>query len=343
LLCAAPLLGIICIPWVKTAFDFVNIESYSITSQLGRIAKREMGATQPLQEVFLCNIPLALLLMLGILLIIRQKNVFAKAAGTAIIMMHIATTILGGQRNSLALVGTLILVFINYRVRRLGLFALTMIFVTGFLTINIMSLVRQTNNPVKMVQLFAESIAGGNTAFLRLEESSEFITGQTMMRLIGGIRDGETKYTYGSSIFTTLLVFIPRALYPDRPLPLSERYLEIFYPGVRDSGGGYGFFYLMEGYWAFGLVGVLLFMTAYACIVQWIYKGFTESVMTDGMAMWYAYIIYALVFMAVRTGVIGLFKIALINSLPFIILYFTPVFRLRPDVSQKPRRRIDNI
>ena len=77
------------------------------------------------------------------------------------------------------------------------------------------------------------------------------------MELITGIRAGRTSYTYGSSVITEFLVFIPRAVYPNRPLPLSERFVDIFYPGVREAGGGHGSFYLQEGYWALGVPGYL--------------------------------------------------------------------------------------
>jgi len=179
-----------------------------------------------------------------------------------------------------------------------------------------------------MASILAESVARGDTSFLKLGHTGEFLVGQNLMRLLIGMRDGETTYTYGESVISELLVFIPRALYRDRPLPLSGRFLDVFYPGLREAGAGYGSFYLTDGYWAFGLVGVLLFMIAHACVVQWIYKAFTENGMTDGTALWWAYLIYVLVFLAVRMGTVGMFKPALINSLPFLLLYFIPTLRL---------------
>ena len=71
-------------------------------------------------------------------------------------------------------------------------------------------------------------------------------------------------------------------------------------------------------------------MVIYACLVQWIYKGFTAGKMTDVMAIWYAYAIYTLVFAAVRSGIVGVFKVTLIVSLPFLILCWLPNFRLGP-------------
>ena len=62
----------------------------------------------------------------------------------------------------------------------------------------------------------------------------------------------------------------PKGFYENRPLPMAERYVDTFYPGVLESGGGYGFFYIMEGYWALGFFGVVALM----CVYGWFLNSF---------------------------------------------------------------------
>ena len=144
------------------------------------------------------------------------------------------------------------------------------------------------------------------------------------MRQIKGINDGETSYTYGLSVINEILVFIPRAIFPNRPLPLSEKFVETYYPGVRDMGGGYGFFCLQEGHWAFGIFGIFVFMFFYGKVVQKLYLIFLASDNSLIANFVYSQAYFCLVVVAVRSGIIGNFKALLMNLIPFIIIYFLP-------------------
>ena len=179
LLWFAPLLGIVCFPWVKSAFDFPHVKSYGEAALADRVAKMQMGAGQPLTEVFLRVIPLALLLTLAVLLVFRGRHLPARIAGVVILLAYIATATLGGQRSALAMTGVMILVFINYRVRKISLATLAIVFISGFLMTNVISLVRSTNKPMEMVALVSESIARGDTSFLRSRIPGSFSPGRT--------------------------------------------------------------------------------------------------------------------------------------------------------------------
>lgn len=316
----APVIGILCLPWVLEAFDFVRVKGYAETALEGRLLKREQGSSQPLVEVFLQQVPLVLLLGLGLLLLFRDRRLPWRLVGLGLIAAHVATALLGGQRAVLMLAGTMVLVFVHYRVHPLRGWTLVGIFVSGYLVINALSFVRVTNDPREMLTLLRSAWESGDSRFLALAQSGEFAVGQNLMRLIAAIQGGEVGFTYGSSVLTEALVFVPRAILPGRPLPLSEQFVEIFYPGIREIGGGYGFFYLMEGYWALGLPGVLLFMTAFGWSVSIVYRAFTQGTMTDFKAMWYAFVLYALVLASVRTGIIGAYKAALLYSIPFLLV-----------------------
>lgn len=326
----APILALVCFPWVREYFDFINVQPYNETALAGRLAKQAMGETQPLQEVFLGQGPSILLMVFALLLLIRAENILFKILGFLILISNISTSILGGQRLALAMAGTAILVFYHYRVKLLGLKALTGVFVGGFLMTSTLSFVRSTNDFGQMAALVLEGLRSGGSgsagAFLAFQNSTEFAVGQNLMRLIAGIHDGQSSFTYGYSILTEITVFIPRVVFPARPLPLPDQFVVVFYPGVHETGAGYGFFNLMEGYWAFGLPGVALFMTVYGIILFQIYKIFVLGRMTDFKAAWYGYVIFSIVFTAGRSGIIGVMKTALISSIPFLV--FLMFFRL---------------
>lgn len=336
LLWLAPLTALVCFPWVRPHLDVINVQPYSETALAGRLAKQAVGDAEPLMEVFLGQVPLVFLLGLSALLLFRTHKLLPRLLGGAIIGLHLMTLVLGGQRGLLAMAGLFLLVYIHYRIRPLGVRSLLVLFALGFLMTSTLSFVRTSADPSVMWQVAKEGFKSGQGSFLAFSKSGEFAVGQNLMRLIAGIRDGQSSFTWGRSIFTELLVFIPRSLLPGRPLPLSEQFVVLFYPGIREIGGGFGFLNLMEGYWAFGLPGVAAFMAAYAWAVQWTYRRFLRSAMTDFKAMWYGFVLYALVYMAVRSGVLGVFKAALINSLPFVI--FLLLFRtLRSRGAEGPR------
>ena len=332
----APVLGALCLPWVIESFDFFRVKGYAEVALEGRLLKREQGTGQPLVEVFLQHLPLALLLGLGLLLLFRARGAAWRVAGAALIGAHMATALLGGQRGVLMLSGTLVLVFVHYRVHQLRGWTLVGIFLAGYLVINGLAFVRVTTDPAMMLALLRQAWDGGDGTFLALAQSGEFAVGQNLMRLISAVQEGQVGFTYGISVLTEALVLVPRAILPGRPLPLSEQFVEIFYPGIREIGGGYGFFYLMEGYWALGLPGVFAFMATFGWGVAVVYRAFTTGTMTDFKAMWYAFVLYSLVLASVRTGLIGAFKGALMASIPFLLVLALHRIRTRRRFGPEP-------
>ena len=82
----------------------------------------------------------------------------------------------------------------------------------GVLSVNVMSILRVTNDPQKMVEAAVNLATSDNEKAVNIASSGELLTGQNLLRLIKGLDNGETEYTYGSSFFTELLVFVPKRL-----------------------------------------------------------------------------------------------------------------------------------
>ena len=129
-------------------------------------------------------------------------------------------------------------------------------------------------------------------------------------------------------IFGEVLVFIPRIFYPNRPAPISEYFLDVFYPGVREQGLGYGFFCLQEGFWCFGLFGVVIYMTIYSYIVYSIYLYFISHTNNDFSIIAYSLAYYTLVLISIRSGVVGNFKATIILMMPLILLRMAPNIKI---------------
>ena len=128
-------------------------------------------------------------------------------------------------------------------------------------------------------------------------------------------------YSYGKSYLTELLTFIPRAVYPDRPLPLSLQYMASFYPSEMEQGRGQGFFIPTEGYWAFGVGGVCLQMAAFGAILGALYRFFRANLNNGIIAFIYVMTWMPGIVSPIRTGLIGSVKATLMVAGPLLVIY----------------------
>lgn len=310
-------------PFIYNSFNFIEVPSYAGRALILRIERRALLASG-LSEFFLSILPLTLILCMTTLLMIRAKAIWAKFLGVAIFGTYILANTLAGWRGVVISAAAIPLVFYHYRIKRISKTKAAIVLVLAYLFINGLSVVRFTSDPKQMFDAMRDEILDQGFTFAKLKSSGELWVGTNLMRLIAGVEDGETDFTYGRSVATELLVFVPRAIYPNRPLPLSERFVDVFYPQVHSAGGGCGFFILQEGFWAFGLVGVFLFLFIYGWSVQVVYQWFKKNMQYDCVALLYSGIYTSLVLNAVRTGFISSYKTALMNVLPFLLLVYLP-------------------
>jgi oligosaccharide repeat unit polymerase len=313
-------LGVVLSGFVLPQFNFLHVASYSERALAVRL-ERTGAANAGLKEVFLTQVPVSLILCGATLLALRGRGLTTKLLGAAIFLAYIIANTLAGWRGTVVAALLIPLFYYHYRIRRVSTRLAIVGGVFTYLFVNGLSVVRSTSNPLEMVKVLRENVGASGLAFASLSSSGELAVGQNLMRLISGIQLGETNFTFGASVVSDVLVFLPRSVYPGRPLPLSEKFVEVFYPGVLESGGGYGFFILQDGYWAFGIAGVFIFMLAYGWAVQRIYLAFMKHLTSDLAVFAYSAVYSAIVLAAVRTGTLGSFKGAMINAMPFIVLW----------------------
>lgn len=316
---------------ILSAFDFLHVRSYAKVALSSRVQYMKEGSGAGVMSMMTYVVPLQIILVSCAVFLMRSKSLLLRFISAAIILSQILTAVLGGWRSDVVGLGVLLCGYWHYRRRPLSLRFLIGASVAAYIIVNAMSVLRVTSDPHEILRLVVHiTDVGGWGRVLRMRNSGELVTGQDLMMLISGINSGIAHFTYGWSVVTQLLVFIPRALFPGRPLPLSKLFVRTFYPGVLSKGGGYGFFYLMEGYWALGVFGVYVFMLCYGFFIQVVYRLFMQVARKyDIAALWYCSVLYALVLSAVRSGILDSVKASLMVSIPYLIILYLPDLRIR--------------
>ncbi|MEY4902693.1 MAG: O-antigen polysaccharide polymerase Wzy [Bacteroidota bacterium] len=325
----AIVLGVLFFSFFYKSFNVFVVQSYAIRaldSRIERMQDKGMGII----DILVSNPPTMLILCSAVLLIFnKSKTLPTRLIALSVFSLYIATNFMAGWRSVVVSALVIPAIYYNYRVKLIPLLP-TAIF--GFLIYvfsSVSVLVRHLDTFSEMIAFMGKTYENVGFGFLNLDKSGELLTGTNLMRQIKGIQTNEVDYSYGTSIINELLVYIPRAIYPDRPLPLSEQFIDVFYPGVRESGGGYGFFCLQEGYWAFGMLGVFLFLFFYGWLLQRMYEWFRARFDSDYIVLMYTQFFIFMVVFSVRVGILGNIKAFLMYSIPFLILLPLPnlVFR----------------
>jgi oligosaccharide repeat unit polymerase len=323
----ALLSGLLCAPFIASAFNVLSQQSYAERALQLRIEDMEDSASG-VKDVFLMSTPLTLIICASSLLFFdRGRGIVIRCAGAIVIALNLGANLLAGWRGNLMMTLSLAGVYYHYRVRRFRLSHLLVGSALIYVLINAMALMRISSDPAEMIDALSGDIGRNSLSFLSLTRSGELLTGTNLMRQIGGVRDGELKYSFGETVLDDILVFIPRPLYPERPLPSSEKFVDIFYPGVRETGGGYGFFILQEGHWVAGYFGVFVMMCGFGYLlysVYWVFLSYKNSL---AAVFSYALVFPTLCVFSVRSGVVGSLKAAVIALIPVMLLCALPPVR----------------
>lgn len=118
-----------------------------------------------------------------------------------------------------------------------------------------------------------------------LSDSSELLTGlfytltqgnfvvsfETLPQLMRKLSD-LSDFWFGGSLPRSLLLFLPSTLFPDRPLPLANWYMNEFYGGSAGLNEGRQFFFLGEAYLNFWWFGCVI----WGLLIGWIFHKFSR-------------------------------------------------------------------
>jgi hypothetical protein len=295
--------------------DVSSLKPYTETAAASRAGRTTTAGAQELSR----DLAFAAILI-SVFLRGFARGRLGVVALTAYAAYAIIGVMAGGKTQLLAFI-TMILVFVNYRKRRLPAAPVVGCGVVLYLFVTVFSHVRSTTSLTQMYDLGTQLIRSDPT-LLSPGNSGEFAgPPRTMMNVITAIEDGRLQYSFGATYAADLATFVPRFLYPGRPLPVPERYMEIFYPGRLAEGYGEGNFLLTEGYWALGYAGVFLSMLVYGGILAVAYQFVRNNLQNDVVLLVYSIAFMYLVTAAMRTGLLGSVKTTAMITVPFMLLY----------------------
>lgn len=313
-------------------YNFLNVQSYAeraLSYRLERRASSESG----LLEVFLIDSPVLLINFFCVYLFIQKKNFgLSKYLFLIPFISCIITAILSGFRSTLVNVLLPFVFLYHYQHRQLILSKVKLVFYvlaggTFYVVINLLALLRSSSNPREMIEFASSYIKNYGIDFLSLSNSGELQTSVNFMRLMLGIENQETAFTWGSSVINEFLVFIPLYFYPNRPHSVSEEFVLTFYPYIYENGGGMGQFCLLEGYWAFGNWGVVIFSAVFAYVLSKVYQYLLPYLFVSPVVvLLYSQIFDKAVLSVVRGGYIGAFKACIISSIVILLAIFFSKF-----------------
>ena len=295
----------------------VSYSEWSLQSRVDSIGDNSSG----LREILFLTLPTLLILCSSIHIVFTEKyNIFYRLLFILILFSYTYTQFLSGSRYSVIVVLLMISIFINYRIRKFTALEIVLGGVFVYILINLLSLLRATSDPIEMFYLLTEEIGLSGLSFLSLQSSGELLTGLNAVRIIEGIDSGEINFKYGTLFFNQILNFIPQVIWAGRPEVASVLYVQTFYPGVYESGGGFGFSVVAEGYWEAGLAGCLFYGFMTGLVSEKIFQMFLRRKGSDVYIFLYALIFSRLVISLNRSGLIAALKSSLIIAVPILLI-----------------------
>lgn len=303
---------------VLTYFNPTDVAGYSDWALESRQLRHEDTAAG-LRDVVSFYLPIILLLAGCTAIALSKGCGLTRLIAIIVIGLYLMTNTMAGKRGVVVDALIPLVVFFHYRVRRIRLREFVAVILCGYLFINLMSVARVSSNPLEMLQLIRDAIAVAGPALLGVAATSELWTATNLHRLIEGVASNETQLTYGVSFVNEWSTLLPRFIYPDRPLTLAERFVDVFYPGLLESGGGMGLFILQEGYWAFGLIGIVITMLGFGYFLETLYRLLLTHLNSVPALLLYGFAYSPLVLSSVRNGITGSIKAAGLMMAPILM------------------------
>jgi oligosaccharide repeat unit polymerase len=320
-LLVGPALAIVAlmVPFYMERFNIFSVASYAEWALESRIA-RSLDPATGIREVFLIEGPVSLLLCAcTVVMFDRSRLFFGRILAGSVLVLYALVSLLAGARGQLAVVGVLVVLFFHYRVRRLSLAIVLLGGLAGYFLMNGLSIARNSSNPAEMLSLIADQIEYNGFQFLGIGQG-ELHTSSNLLRLIGGIDTQEDTFRMGQITMSNIVSNVPRAIWPGRPPTGSELFVQVFYPGVLDEGGGYGSFIFQDPYWDFGFAGVFLSAIAVMWMMRKVHAWLIVDRGTSFSVLLYAIVYSFLVVAVVRSGIHAGVKSALIAGAPLLLI-----------------------
>jgi hypothetical protein len=212
-----------------------------------------------------------------------------------LLLINTAMFAMTGNRSMIMYLVIALIVFINFRIRKISFRALIPVAIAGFVALNLLGTIRGSNYQDVddfVEQTFSPSRSGDapdkQNFFYTLTIGEFIVPFETLPQMMRTVGISEPPWA-GWSYLRAPVYLIPSFVYPDRPLALTNWYMEKFYGGGYGLNEGRAFFFLAEGYVNFGLPGVLLIAAVWGFV--W---GALQRWMTRGRERFGTVLVYAL-------------------------------------------------
>lgn len=194
-------------------------------------------------------------------------------ASLVMLTVNLAVDLVTGNRAQIMYIVIVLIIFVNFRLRRLSLKVILPIAVIGFVFLNLMGYLRNSeyssfDDFIQTTSKASEGIQVGvdnNTAFYTVSVGQFVVPFETLPQMIRSV--GVTEWPWlGLSYLRSVLYLIPSLIFPDRPDSLGVWYMKNYYGGGYGLNEGRAFFFLAEGYLNFGLAGIVLVSGAWGVL-----------------------------------------------------------------------------
>ncbi|EAS65325.1 hypothetical protein VAS14_06378 [Photobacterium angustum S14] len=309
------------------ALDIFHVSSYAERVLAENVLKRKDN-TSGLYD-FINIISQVLMIFLALDIIRKASNKILKIFASLILFLLIARYVLAGDRASAVMAIVCILAYVNYLYYRIPVSLSIFLSLSGYTAFSLLSIMRNSSNFSKMVELGGEYFQKHGLDMFSLANSGELTAGTNLIKIIKEINGSSIDYVYGGgghylfggNILDSILTFIPRFIYEGREGFGNERFVKIFYPETYAIGGGNGYFLPIDGYWDFGILGVIVLMFLYSYAFTHFYKKFISNEKTVLSVIIYSLFFSQGIIFAMRSGCYASIKQFLIYSFPLLIVF----------------------
>lgn len=197
------------------------------------------------------------------------------------LVCNLASQLITGNRGLMLYTLLALLVAFHYSVRPIRVRTLVPLAAVVFLALNSVGYLRGSgyHSMAEYWGTLAEfagslfSPGHDRTSLFYTLTTGEFVVPfETLPQMIKSVGNDISAW-YGLSYVRSPVFFIPSAIYPDRPIPLTNWYMETFYGAHAALNEGRAFFFMAEGYLNFGLAGALMIVVLWGigCGALWHY------------------------------------------------------------------------
>lgn len=208
--------------------------------------------------------------------------------------INLLVALVMGQRSTIVYFCLALVLFWHHSIKAVSLRKLVVLGVAGFLALNLVGALRGSkfeslsNFWNRTYNSFDQSSGVGADYLYTLTTGEFTVPFETLPQMIQSVGPSVSPQL-GMTYLKAPLFWIPSALYPSRPLPLTNWYMDRFYGSGLGLNEGRAFFFLSEGYLNFGTLGVFITLLLWGVFLG-VCRGYLQSnVRNPGAVLLYAF------------------------------------------------------